>query len=422
MGCSLGVLGAGHVAPQRQESYRLKQGQEPAQPRCEPELNPVVAAQSGLQSSVRLRTLVECQDGDKKSAPVTAVAFAANAAVVAHITAVADLVPRADMTQGDGASAPAFVAEGNAAHSMHIADLSAFAPEGRMLLSCGADPWVVVWARSSDADNYSICTKLRLEWADVRKPAVPAPRDSARPLPGLRCVRGSADGLLVAAVLQDESLFAEEMEEMEDEQLGELVEPPRRESVVSAAGRVAVWSVPSGRQTALFCAHQAEVLCMAFTPGGDSIATGSRDGTVLVWKPPHDSGEVTLVTRLSRALQSAVLSCAFSSDGVWLATVDAGALYVWDVRTGQSVFVIRTEECRVPGFRAVGFVGQYHVVAAAAGVPRVVVIDAVTATSLARVNVPAPVSCVASWGRTAQVAVGDVDGGIHVLQLLGVGC
>eukprot|EP00666_Eupelagonemidae_sp_cell4sb_P002153 gene2153-3811_t len=74
------------------------------------------------------------------------------------------------------------------------------------------------------------------------------------------------------------------------------------------------------------------------------------------------------------------------------------------------------EDLEVPGRRAVVFVGSNHIVAAAAGTPRVIIIDAVTAAVVTALATPAPVACCATWQRGAA-CLGDVDLGIHVLYL-----
>lgn len=73
--------------------------------------------------------------------------------------------------------------------------------------------------------------------------------------------------------------------------------------------------------------HKGVVSCVAFSPTGSIIATGSWDGTVRFWDP---------LTGLERAVFQwpigKVFSLAFAPDGLRLAAGgDRGAVVVWDV-------------------------------------------------------------------------------------------
>lgn len=76
--------------------------------------------------------------------------------------------------------------------------------------------------------------------------------------------------------------------------------------------------------------HQGWVICLAFSPDGQTLATGGEDRTVRLWN---------LTTAKERAILTGhmdnVLSVAFSPDGRLIATASSdGTVRLWDPETG----------------------------------------------------------------------------------------
>ena len=82
--------------------------------------------------------------------------------------------------------------------------------------------------------------------------------------------------------------------------------------------------------------HTSTVRCMAFSPNGELIATGSNDRSVCVWNAT--TGRLVLSLHGHRA---GVAELAFAPDGRSLTVADdAGVLKLWHVASGQELCVL----------------------------------------------------------------------------------
>ena len=46
---------------------------------------------------------------------------------------------------------------------------------------------------------------------------------------------------------------------------------------------VELWDIATKQQTVSFTGHMSNVGCVAFSPDGKTLASGSTDGTILLW-------------------------------------------------------------------------------------------------------------------------------------------
>jgi WD40 repeat protein/serine/threonine protein kinase len=96
-------------------------------------------------------------------------------------------------------------------------------------------------------------------------------------------------------------------------------------------GLIKSWDADSGQHRKTYRGHQDEVQCLAFSPDGRSIASGSRDRSILVWDVAGSGNPLAL-----RGHSDLVSCLAFHPDGRQLA---AGSLdhtiKIWDANSSE---------------------------------------------------------------------------------------
>ncbi|HKB03901.1 MAG TPA: protein kinase [Gemmataceae bacterium] len=114
------------------------------------------------------------------------------------------------------------------------------------------------------------------------------------------------------------------------------------------ACEVKVWDVAAGKELSILPGAAGIVLSVAFSPDGETLATGTADGVVKLWDAASGQERATLPTlvkgqevvrenpdgSLVSRPPSRITSLAFAPDGRTLVTAGA-TLRLWDVTTGQ---------------------------------------------------------------------------------------
>jgi WD40 repeat protein len=102
---------------------------------------------------------------------------------------------------------------------------------------------------------------------------------------------------------------------------------------------VRLWDLATGREFARMKGHTGGVLCVAASPDGKRLATGSQDKTARLW----DAGRMREALAL-HGHADAVTAVAFSPDGKTVATASADkSVLLWDVGSGAELHKLTYE-------------------------------------------------------------------------------
>jgi WD40 repeat protein len=111
---------------------------------------------------------------------------------------------------------------------------------------------------------------------------------------------------------------------------------------------IRLWDPETGKcLTGRLEGHSGYVLSVAFSPDGKWLASGSQDRTVRIWDIETGSRELSSSTgpasRCWAGHSRWVYCVAFSPDGRYvLSGSDDGTVRIWDFKTGQTVTTLRT--------------------------------------------------------------------------------
>jgi WD40 repeat protein len=119
---------------------------------------------------------------------------------------------------------------------------------------------------------------------------------------------------------------------------GETVGTHIRGSSRYIAGEAKLWDVESGRAIVTFTGHTSKITSSAFTSDGNTLVTGSIDGTLKLWKVHPDQG-LTLfedtdckVHGLALHPKGSIIAGVVSSKG---GRLRSAGVRVWDFQSGQ---------------------------------------------------------------------------------------
>jgi WD40 repeat protein len=111
----------------------------------------------------------------------------------------------------------------------------------------------------------------------------------------------------------------------------------------SADWTVRVWDAAGGAALLTLCGHEGVVASVAFSPDGKRIASGARDWTVRVWDAVSGAPLACL-----RGHKRRVSCLAFSPDGTLLASGSRDrTVRVWDVARGAELACLRGHDADV---------------------------------------------------------------------------
>ncbi len=138
----------------------------------------------------------------------------------------------------------------------------------------------------------------------------------------IRSVNAVLDGVRLRHVLRKHT-----------DRLSAITFSPDGQTVLTGSydGTARLWDLATGEPLRVLAGHSEHVVCVAWSPDGGRVATGSWDGTARIWDPT--SGDcLTVLT----GHDGWVSSVAWSPDGVHLATGSRdNTAGVWEVASGR---------------------------------------------------------------------------------------
>jgi RNA polymerase sigma factor (sigma-70 family) len=126
----------------------------------------------------------------------------------------------------------------------------------------------------------------------------------------------------------------------------------------SRDGTIRLWGPATGKAIRVFTGHEDDVLAIVFSPDGKSLASASRDRTIRLWEVASGKEDRQMQT------EGAVYGLAFSPNGETLASAGGSKVHLWEVCTGKE---LRRWENQKTGLYAVSFAPDGKTLAWAGG-------------------------------------------------------
>ncbi len=267
------------------------------------------------------------------SGPVSALAFSPDAQEIAS----ASLDRSVNVWSVDGGTLLGTIRNSEGVSSV------AFMPNGKQVVYGGINGVILI--NDGDADEHTI-RSLKPEGTYAWQ-FLPAVWSVAVSPDGTKIASGNADGSV--KIWSAGGPLLRNMK-THDDVVTAVIYPPGGRTVVSGSkdGTVAITDTATGQQVARLTDHVGQILSVALSPDGGWIAAGGGGSAVVIWNAATGHVAHVLKTGLNP-----VQSIAFSRDGRRLAVGGNDArIEIWDANSGQ---VVRNVTGSAHSVRALAF-------------------------------------------------------------------
>jgi WD40 repeat protein len=186
---------------------------------------------------------------------------------------------------------------------------------------------------------------------------------------------------------------------------------PEEQTLVSGSkdGSLRVWRIESGKETVMAKAHPPGVRAVVFSPDGKQIASGGWDSRVKVWDSA--SGKNLREFKTERVVQAV----AWSPDGKYIAAgCDGGTVVVWNMSEPEDRVVLRGH---VSAVSAVKFVERESILISGSADGRVCIWSTDDWSHVRELEESSPVMAAAVSMDGRYLATGCEDGQVRIRDL-----